>query len=91
MNYAVEIVRATRKNDDILLGASPRAAISLVKAARSRAYLKGRDYTVPEDIAQMVQPVLSHRLILSSKAELESRSKKDVLVAVMRQVEAPVL
>lgn len=91
LNYAVDIVRATRKNDDILLGASPRAAIALVKAARSRAYLKGRDYTVPEDIAQMVQPVLSHRLILSPKAELESRRKKDVLTAVMRQVEALVL
>lgn len=91
MSYAVDIVRATRKSDDILLGASPRAAIALVKAARSRAYLKGRDYTTPEDIAQMVQPVLSHRLILSSKAELEGRKKKDVLVAAMRQVKAPVL
>lgn len=91
MNYAVDIVRATRKNSDILLGASPRAAIALVKAARGRAYLKGRGFTIPEDIAQMVQPVLSHRLILSSKAELEGRKKKDVLVEVMRQIKVPVL
>lgn len=91
LNYAVDIARATRKNEDILLGASPRAAIALVKAARSRAYLLGRDYTVPEDVAQMVGPVLSHRIILSSKAELEGRKKKEVLVAALKQVEAPVL
>lgn len=91
MNYAVDIVRATRKDENILQGASPRAAIALVKAARSRAYLKGRDYTVPEDVAKMVQPVLSHRLILSSKAEFEGRKKKDVLIAAMRQVKAPTL
>lgn len=91
LNYAVEIARGTRKSDEILLGASPRAAIALVKAARSRAYLKGRDYTIPEDVARMVQPVLLHRLILSSKAELEGRRKKDVLAAVVRQVKVPVL
>lgn len=91
LNYAVEIARATRKSEDILLGASPRAVIALVKAAKSRAYLLGRDYTIPEDIARMAQPVLLHRLILSSKAELEGRKKKDALVAAMRQVKAPVL
>lgn len=91
MSYAVDIVRATRKSEDILQGVSPRAAIALVKAARSRAYLNGRDYTIPEDVAQMVRPVLSHRLILSSKAEFEGRKKKDVLTAVMRQIRVPVL
>lgn len=91
LNYAVEIARATRKSEEILLGASPRAAIALVKAARSRAYLKGRDYTVPEDIAQVIEPVLLHRLLLSSKAELEGRRKKDVLAAAVRQVKVPVL
>lgn len=91
MNYAVDIVRATRKDEDLLLGASPRAAIALVKAAKSRAYLKGRDYVIPEDIVKMVQYVLPHRLVLSSKAELERRKKNDVLAAIMRQVKVPVL
>ncbi len=91
LKYAVNLVRATRKNDHILLGASPRAAVALVKAARSRACLMGRDYVIPEDIAQMAQPVLSHRLILSSKAELEGRSPKEVLTSLMYQVEVPVL
>lgn len=91
LGYAVDIARATRKNDDILLGASPRAAIALVKAARSRAYLKGRDYTIPEDIVQMAEPVLSHRLILSSKAELEGLGRKEALAAAMHQIKVPVL
>lgn len=91
LNYAVEIARATRENEDILLGASPRAAIALVKAARSRAYLKGRNYVVPEDIAKMVQPVLLHRLILSSKAELEGHKKEDILASLVHQIKVPVL
>ena len=91
LNYAVEIVRATRKSEDIMLGASPRAAIALVKAAKSRAYIKGRDYTIPEDISQMVQPVLMHRIVLSSKAELEGRKKKDVLAQAARLAKVPVL
>lgn len=91
MNYAVDIVRTTRKSEEIVQGASPRAAIALVRAAKSRAYIKGRDYTIPEDIVQMAQPVLAHRLILSSKAELERRKKNDALAAVMRQVKVPVL
>lgn len=91
LKYAVALVRATRKSDLILLGASPRAAIALVKAARSRAYLMGRDYTIPEDLVQMTLPVLSHRLILSSKGELEGRSIKDILSALAYQVEVPVL
>lgn len=91
MNYAVDLVRATRKSEEIVQGASPRAAIALVRAAKSRAYLKDRDYVIPDDIAQMAQPVLAHRLILSSKAELERRKKRDALAAVMRQVKVPAL
>lgn len=92
INYAVEIVRDTRTHAELLLGASPRAAIALVKAARSRAYLKGRNYTLAEDIQKMTEPVLLHRLILSPKAELEGRRKKDILAKIVSSVkEVPVL
>ncbi|MDO5603432.1 MAG: MoxR family ATPase, partial [Oscillospiraceae bacterium] len=91
MDYAVGIVRSTRESEDITLGASPRAAIALVKAARSRAYLQGRPYVTPEDVSKMIQPVLRHRLTLSSKAELEGRRAKDVLEEAVRQVKAPKL
>lgn len=89
MDYAVAIARSTRNSEDIALGASPRAAIALVKAARSRAYLQGREYTIPEDIARMIRPVLLHRLTLSSKAELEGKKKKDVLEQATREVKVP--
>lgn len=90
MQYGVEIARQTRKSRYLTLGASPRAAIALVKAARSRAYLMGRDYVIPEDISVLAEPVLLHRLILSSEARLEGKKVKDVLRDAMRQCKVPV-
>ena len=91
MDYAVEIARNTRKSRYLTLGASPRAAIALVRAARSRAYLEGRSFTTPEDVAALAQPVLLHRLILSAQARLEGKKEKDVLQEAMRAAKVPVL
>lgn len=91
MSYAVEIARNTRKSRYLTLGASPRAAIALVRAARSRAYLEGRSFTTPEDVAALAQPVLLHRLILSAQARLEGKKEKDVLQEAMRAAKVPVL
>ena len=91
MGYAVEIARNTRKSRYLTLGASPRAAIALVRAARSRAYLEGRSFTTPEDVAALAQPVLLHRLILSAQARLEGKKEKDVLQEAMRAAKVPVL
>lgn len=91
MSYAVEIVRNTRKSKYLTLGASPRAAIALNRAARSRAWLKGRDFTVPEDVAALAEPVLLHRLILSPEARLEGKNAKEILKEAMHAVKVPVL
>ena len=91
MSYAVEIARNTRKSRYLTLGASPRAAIALVRAARSRAYLEGRSFTTPEDVAALAPPVLLHRLILSAQARLEGKKEKDVLQEAMRAAKVPVL
>lgn len=91
MAYAVEIARNTRKSRYLSLGASPRAAIALVRAAKSRAYLEGRMYTTPEDIAALAPPVLLHRLILSSEARLEGKKEKEMLQEAMRAAHVPVL
>lgn len=91
MAYAVEIARNTRKSRYLSLGASPRAAIALVRAAKSRAYLDGRMYTTPEDIAALASPVLLHRLILSSEARLEGKKEKEMLQEAMRAAHVPVL
>ena len=66
LGYAVEIVRLTRGRADILLGASSRAAITLVRCAQARAVVGGRDYVSPDDVRHLVAPVLGHRLVLAS-------------------------
>lgn len=91
ISYAVEIARHTRKSRYLTLGASPRAAISLTRAARSRAYLLGRSYVTPEDITVLAQPVLMHRLILSSEARLEGKKEKDILQEALHQTKVPIL
>lgn len=91
MAYAVEIARNTRKNRYLTLGASPRAAIALTRAARSRAYLQGRSYAEPDDVLSLAEPVLLHRLLLSPEARLEGRQEKDALGEALKAVKAPVL
>jgi len=91
ISYAVEIARHTRKSRYLTLGASPRAAIALTRAARSRAYLLGRSYVTPEDITVLAQPVLMHRLILSSEARLEGKKEKDILQEALHQTKVPIL
>lgn len=91
ISYAVEIARHTRQSRYLTLGASPRAAIALTCAARSRAYLLGRSYATPEDITVLAQPVLMHRLILSSEARLEGKKEKDILQEALHQTKVPIL
>lgn len=89
--YAVEIARNTRKNRYLTLGASPRAAIALARAARSRAYLYGRSYVEPEDISNLAEPVLLHRLQLSPEARLEGKKGKYILEEAVLSAAVPVL
>src|SRR6185369_15214020 len=63
--YIVEIVRATRENEDIQLGASPRGSLALHRGAQALASLRGRDFAKPDDIKELVAPILGHRLILA--------------------------
>jgi MoxR-like ATPase len=71
IGYVVAIVRRTRSLPSVSLGASPRAAVHLLGAARAAARLAGRAYVTPDDVARMAVPVLHHRLILTPEAELE--------------------
>jgi MoxR-like ATPase len=68
LRYAVEIVRATREDDRLRLGASARAAIVLVRCAQARAVLAGRDHVVPDDVRSLAVPVLAHRLVPAAAA-----------------------
>lgn len=91
INYIVSISNATRVYEDLRLGASPRASIDLLKAAKANAFLAGRDYVVPDDVKRMVAPVLAHRLILSPEARIERKSIEDILKGVLNRVFIPVI
>jgi MoxR-like ATPase len=87
--YAVEIASATRQLPEIRLGASPRATLQLVRAARAQAALSGRDFMVPDDLHSVAVPVLAHRLVLTTEAHAARRSATDVVNAVLHRVPVP--
>lgn len=89
VSYILNLVTATRNSELIRLGASPRASIALLKAAKAYAYVQGRDYVLPDDVKEMMPSVLSHRLILSPKGKSAFESAEKVLEKVSSGVEAP--
>ena len=89
VNYVLRLVTATRESELIRLGASPRASIALIKAAKAYAYVQGRDYVVPDDVKEMMTPVLSHRLILSPKGKSAFDSAQAVTEQIASGVDAP--
>ncbi|NQW17924.1 MAG: MoxR family ATPase [Chloroflexi bacterium] len=88
--YLLQVVDATRNTEELQLGASPRAAISLYRASQAWAAIAGRQYVVPDDIKAMIPPVLSHRLIPSSQARLRGRGADAILQDCMRGVPVPI-
>jgi MoxR-like ATPase len=87
--YVVEVVSATRALPEIRLGASPRATLQLIRTSRARAALAGRDFVVPDDVQEMAQPVLCHRLVLSAQAVLDRRSPEEIVGEVLARVPIP--
>jgi MoxR-like ATPase len=87
--YVIEFVRATRDHPAVELGASPRAALALLRAARGLAAISGRDYVVPDDVKALVRPVLSHRLILTPEAQMAERTAVQVLDELLDSVPIP--
>jgi MoxR-like ATPase len=81
--YIVDLVRATRTHPAVELGGSPRASLALLRAGRALAALGGRDYVVPDDIKELVPPVLAHRLILTPEAQMAGTTADDVLVELL--------
>jgi MoxR-like ATPase len=87
--YIAAITRATRDEPAVSLGASPRASVSLMRAARAAAVLEGRAYVTPDDVKDRVPSALRHRVTLSPELEVEGRSVDDVLAAMLLRIEAP--
>lgn len=89
IDYLVKIVRATRENESILVGASPRGSIFLLTSAKARALLHGRDYVTPDDIIAMLNPVLGHRMTLTAEAEIAGETRGELLRAISEKIEVP--
>ena len=73
------------------LGVSPRGALALCRMAKAHAFLAGRDYVVPEDVAAVFPDVCAHRLILSAKARMMEEKAENILAEILKSVDMPVL
>ena len=82
-DYIVALVRATREQEKIRLGASPRGVVAMIKAARAYAAILGRDYVLPDDVKQLAVPVLAHRLTLQSQSSVRLSQSSEALVGVL--------
>jgi MoxR-like ATPase len=87
--YVVDLINATRRSPDLRLGASPRATIHLVRAARARAALEGRDFVVPDDVQALAPAVLSHRLLLTAEAQIHRRTPAQVVADLVTTLPTP--
>ena len=87
--YVVDVVRATRENDTVLVGAGPRATQALLLASRANAALAGRDFVTPDDVRSLTEAVLGHRLVLRPEYEIEGVTIAEVIAKILEQVAVP--
>jgi len=88
--YLLAIIRQTRTNNEIELGASPRASLALYRASQALALVKGRDYVIPDDVKRLATPVIVHRLIASTEAYLHNRGKENLIENILANTPVPV-
>jgi MoxR-like ATPase len=87
--YLVDVVRATRQHESVLVGAGPRATQALIMASRANAAISDRDFVTPDDVKAMALPVLGHRLIMRPEFEIEGLTVSEVIDQVLQQVAVP--
>ena len=88
-SYLVDLADTTRNDPDLLLGASPRATLYMQRAARTNAATEGRDYVTPDDVKEMLHPVLNHRLILQPEAQMRGAGVQSIIDAISERVNVP--
>jgi MoxR-like ATPase len=89
VDYAVDLVRASRSHEGVMTGAGPRASQALVMAARAQAVISGRDYVSPDDLRELAEPVIAHRLILRPEYEIEGTLAGHVVADLLNTVAVP--
>jgi MoxR-like ATPase len=87
--YIADIVRATRKNEALRFGASPRGSLGLMRTGQALAALRGRDFVLPDDIKDLAVPVLAHRLILTDETRLRGATPEQFLEEILKQIPVP--
>ena len=87
--YIVELTRATRENQDVYLGASPRGSLGLFRAGQVRAAIEGRDYVLPDDIKALADFVLSHRIVINPAARLKNLSSAQIVKEIVNNLPVP--
>lgn len=91
VNYVTRLIQETRNDSNISLGASPRATLALIRASQAKAYLEEREYCIPDDILDLIVPVIGHRIILSPEARLAQTKVEKVLKNIASKLPIPVL
>jgi MoxR-like ATPase len=89
LRYAVDLVGATRTHPDLRLGASPRATLHLLRAAKASAALAGREYALPDDVQALAVAVLAHRLLPTAQAQLNRRTAEQVVQEILQTTPVP--
>jgi len=89
IDYAVRMTAATRETPAVETGAGPRGSLALIRCARARALLQGRDFVLPDDVKALAPVVLAHRLTLSAESEIEGLSAKRIIENLVQKIEAP--
>lgn len=89
-DYLLHIVRGTREHAAVELGASPRAALALFRAAQAWAAMDGRSYVKPDDVKRLAAPVLAHRLVLSAQTRLRGQASEAIIQEVVERTPVPV-
>ncbi len=89
LKYIAEITDNTRNHAKLYLGGSPRASLSMMKAAKAFAAIRGRDFVIPDDVQFVAPHVLNHRLILTPEAEMEGMSAEDIIQEILQDIEVP--
>ena len=87
--YVTDLAEASRHQEYIQLGVSPRGALAVCRTAKANAFLKGRDYVLPEDVEEVFLSVCAHRLVLSAKARLHEYTADDLLTEILKDVKKP--
>jgi MoxR-like ATPase len=82
-------VQATRADSRVLVGASPRGSLALLKLSRARAALEGRDYVIPDDVKSVAHAALAHRLILQPELWMKRLSERDIVSEILERVPVP--